>query len=142
MNVGNFRVLVKQLFYGNEIQFQVSKLGNILQRIFQYFFPRDFFLQCNPMKIERYSFVKLSVGDTRSIFLWDLNSISNFGCSQTYFPKSHSSLNLTTTPTRSLWKWKWKWKKGSEKLRIFWSLIFFLFLNMLKGKSCVKRTLV
>ena len=26
----NFRVLVKKLFYGNEIQFQVSKFGKIL----------------------------------------------------------------------------------------------------------------
>ena len=31
--VRNFRVLVKQVFYGNEAQFQVSKLGKIVQRI-------------------------------------------------------------------------------------------------------------
>ena len=33
INVHNFRVLVEQLIYGNEIKFQVLKLGKNLQRI-------------------------------------------------------------------------------------------------------------
>ena len=34
LNVSNFRVLVKQLFYGNEIQFQFSKFGKKITKHF------------------------------------------------------------------------------------------------------------
>ena len=69
MNVRNFRVLVKQLFYGNEIQFQISKLGKKVKG-----FPckknsKGILCKMNPGQIKGNSFVKFTVGGPQSIHM-------------------------------------------------------------------------
>ena len=62
INVRNFRVLVKQLFYGNETQFQVWKLGKNLHRISLWFFSSwELFVKWTRIRITGNSFVKFSV---------------------------------------------------------------------------------
>ena len=80
-NVRYFWVLVKQLFNGNEIQFQILKFGKSLQRIsLQFFFALEVYVKWIQIRIIGNSFVKFSVGGPRceTTFLWERNSNINF----------------------------------------------------------------